>query len=116
MFAGRYGRQKAFLQLATVALKDLVTPRQHRALSHTAALNQLRSDKLFQMMGNGRLGDRKLGNQLFAGHLVLSRNPFQDGETLGIGERTSDPLQLRVGQRGIIHTHSIKSIRFGSFC
>jgi hypothetical protein len=79
-------------------------------------LDQLGRDKLFQVMRDSRLGNWEFSDQLFAGHLVLGGNPFQDGETLGIGERTRDPLQLRVGQRVIIHTHPLQSIRFVPTC
>ncbi len=98
--------------MVKIVIENVLATRQHGTLSDAARMDQIGGHEFFQVMRDRRLGNRKLGNQLFAGNFSLLSDSLQDRETLWVSQRFGDPVQLLGVQPVFVDVHSCQSIAF----
>lgn len=98
--------------MVKIVVQNVLAARQQGTLSDAARMDQIGGHEFFQVMRDRRLGDRKLGNQLFTGNFALLSDSLQDREMLWVSQRFGDPMQLLGVQPVFLDVHSCQSIAF----
>lgn len=79
-------------------------------------MNQVRRHKLLQMMRDGGLSNRELGNQCLTGNFILPGDTSKDRKPLRIGKCLRNLLDLLVRQLDLGITHILNLGRADVIC